>query len=195
MNVYDFDGTIYKGDSTIDFYLYSLKHNPLLIRFLPIQLFGLILYLFRIISKTKFKEYFFCFLKGINTEYMVCKFWEINQAKIFPWYISQHKADDIVISASPEFLIKPICSILNIENVIASRVDSNTGKFTGNNCYGQEKVKRLKDEYEIDHIDNFYSDSLSDTPLADISANAYLVKGHKVVEWERRVTLEGFSEI
>ena len=26
MNVYDFDGTIYNGDSTIDFYLYCIKH-------------------------------------------------------------------------------------------------------------------------------------------------------------------------
>ena len=25
MNVYDFDRTIYDGDSTIDFYLYSIK--------------------------------------------------------------------------------------------------------------------------------------------------------------------------
>lgn len=28
MNVYDFDKTIYNGDSTIDFYLYSLRKKP-----------------------------------------------------------------------------------------------------------------------------------------------------------------------
>ena len=27
MNVYDFDKTIYDGDSTLDFYLFSLKKN------------------------------------------------------------------------------------------------------------------------------------------------------------------------
>ncbi len=28
MNVYDFDGTIYSGDSTIDFYLFCLRKQP-----------------------------------------------------------------------------------------------------------------------------------------------------------------------
>ena len=44
MNGYDFDKTIYDGDSTIDFYIYSLKRNITLIRYLPIQVYGFILY-------------------------------------------------------------------------------------------------------------------------------------------------------
>lgn len=28
MHAYDFDGTIYDGDSTVDFYLYSLCKHP-----------------------------------------------------------------------------------------------------------------------------------------------------------------------
>ena len=32
MNVYDFDGTIYNGDSTIDFYIYALKSKPSIIK-------------------------------------------------------------------------------------------------------------------------------------------------------------------
>ena len=35
MNIYDFDGTLYDGDSTFDFILYSLKKHPSLLRFLP----------------------------------------------------------------------------------------------------------------------------------------------------------------
>lgn len=44
MNVYDFDGTIYNGDSTIDFFLYALKRNPSVLRYLPKQVWGFVLY-------------------------------------------------------------------------------------------------------------------------------------------------------
>ena len=46
MNVYDFDGTIYDGDSTIDFFFYSLKKKPSLICYLPKQATGFLLYFF-----------------------------------------------------------------------------------------------------------------------------------------------------
>ena len=54
INVYDFDKTIYDGDSTIDFYLYCLNRNKTLIFMLPTQLYGMLLY----ILKVKEKEYF-----------------------------------------------------------------------------------------------------------------------------------------
>ena len=56
MNVYDFDETIYSGDSTRDFYFYSIKKNPSLLRFLPKQGWAFLKYMFGIINKTKFKE-------------------------------------------------------------------------------------------------------------------------------------------
>ena len=58
MNVYDFDKTIYDGDSTLDFYLFSLKKNPMLIRFLPVQIIGFIKYMFGLCPKLYFKEKF-----------------------------------------------------------------------------------------------------------------------------------------
>ena len=59
MNVYDFDGTIYEGDSTVDFFLYALKNRPSVLRYLPKQICGFILYAAKRIDKTKLKEYFF----------------------------------------------------------------------------------------------------------------------------------------
>ena len=32
MNVYDFDKTIYKGDSTLDFYFFCLRKKPIIIK-------------------------------------------------------------------------------------------------------------------------------------------------------------------
>ena len=59
-----------------------------------------------------------------------------------------------------------------------------TGKIIGENCYGEEKVKRFYEAgYNKDSIDEFYSDSLSDSPLADISKTAYIVIKEKLVPW------------
>ena len=66
MNVYDFDGTIYDGDSSIDFFLYALKKKPSIIRFLPRQAWGFLRYKAGKTGKTAFKESLFSFLQGID---------------------------------------------------------------------------------------------------------------------------------
>lgn len=184
MNVYDFDGTIYNGDSTIDFFLYVLKHNPSVLRFFPKQAWGFVLYGTKRIDKTKLKEYFFSFLSVINTEELTESFWDQNQGRIFDWYLKQQKQDDIIISASPEFLLQPICDRLGIRCLIASEVDPQTGIFTGENCRGQEKVRRLDAGYNVTYIDSFYSDSHSDLPLAKIADKAFLVNKGVIKEWK-----------
>lgn len=185
MNVYDFDGTIYNGDSSVDFFLYALKHRPSILSYLPKQAWGFVLYGTNRIEKTKLKEYFFSFLSGINSEELAELFWNENQNKIFPWYLDQQKQEDIVISASPKFLLQPICNRLGIRRLIASEVDPKTGSFTGKNCHGQEKVLRLMAKYNITHIDSFYSDSHSDLPLAKIADKAFMVNKGIVKEWNR----------
>lgn len=176
MNVYDFDGTIYAGDSTIDFFLYSLRRNPALLRYLPRQTWGVLLYICRRIDKTQLKEYFFSFLGGVDAQSVVDAFWAQNQGKIYSWYLNQQRQDDIVISASPTFLLRPICSRIGVKYLIASEVDPKTGAFIGENCHGQEKVRRLAAECGLKHIGSFYSDSRSDLPLAKIADAAFLVR-------------------
>ena len=39
MNVYDFDGTIYDGDSTLDFWYFCLKKHPQILLYLPYHCF------------------------------------------------------------------------------------------------------------------------------------------------------------
>lgn len=184
MNVYDFDGTIYNGDSTVDFFLYVLKRNPSVLLYLPKQAWGFILYRTKRIDKTELKEHFFSFLSAINTEVLAEAFWNRNQDRIFDWYLKQQNEDDIIISASPKFLLRPICSRLGVRNLIASEVDPKSGAFTGENCHGQEKVRRLESEYNVTHIDRFYSDSRSDLPLAKIADKAFLVDKGMVSEWK-----------
>ena len=66
MNVYDFDKTIYNGDSTIEFYLYCVLKKPVILLCFPRQLWGAICYKLGFINKTQFKEIFYCFLTSLG---------------------------------------------------------------------------------------------------------------------------------
>lgn len=189
MNVYDFDGTIYNGDSTVDFFCYALKKNPALIRFFPKQLAAAARYALKRIGKTELKERFFCFLAGIDAADLAESFWDAHQGKIFDWYLEQQKADDVIISASPEFLLRPICGRLGIAHLIASEVDRGSGVFSGENCYGEGKVKRFEREFAAAHIERFYSDSRSDLPLARRAEQAFLVKKGAINDWNIEGTI------
>lgn len=185
INVYDFDKTIYDGDSTLDFYRFCLKNKPNIIAFLPLQILYFFQYLLGLITKTKFKEKFYMFLVAIpNIDQFVNKFWDKHEKKIMQWYFMQRTEQDIVISASPEFLLVPICQKIGMKKTIASRVDKNTGKYIGVNCYGLEKLKRLREVFPDEEIDNFYSDSLSDSCLAEIAKKSYLVVSGNLVTWK-----------
>jgi len=184
LNVYDFDETIYKGDSTRDFYFYCLKKHKSILKFLPRQGFAFLKYMFGIIPKTKFKEQFYVFLTGIkDIDNEVKLFWETHLCNIKKWYYEQRRDDDLIISASPEFLLAPVSEKLGFA-LMASRVDKYTGKTDGENCYGEEKVRRFYEKHHGEKIENFYSDSLSDSPLAEISDKGIIVIGDDFVLWE-----------
>lgn len=192
MNIYDFDKTIYDGDSTLDFYKYSIKKRPYILFRIIKAIIYMVKYKLNIIEKEKFKECFYEFLKDIpDIDKEIIEFWDINDKKIKKWYLNQIQDTDIIISASPEFILKPIITRLGIKekNLLSSIVDEKTGKYTGKNCYGEEKINRLKEYFEINNIsenviiENAYTDSLSDKPLLNIAKKGYLVKGNKLIEY------------
>jgi phosphoserine phosphatase len=181
VNVYDFDHTIYGGDSSVDFFLFALGKKPYLIILTPFQAVGILLYLLGFISKEKMKEFFFVFLGFIPAQETAVRFWEKNRRKIRQWYVRQKRDDDVIVSASPEFLLEPVvCGFLGV-SLIASRIDAQTGKYTGKNCYGKEKPARFSAAYPDAVIDNFYSDSTSDDPLAEKARRSFMVKGKRIV--------------
>lgn len=191
MNVYDFDQTIYHGDSTVDFYFYCLRHKPLMMRSVPGTIGAFALYQAGKWDKTRFKQQMYRFLTAIgDSEQVVRDFWSTHIKNIKPWYIEKtRRADDVIISASPEFLLRPACEQLGIKYLMASRVDAHTGKYTGINCWGEEKVRRFREVFGDAQIETFYSDSLSDTPLAREAKTAWIVRGDELIpwaEWEKR---------
>lgn len=187
MNVFDFDKTIFKGDSTAKFYKYCLvKYPGTWKHLLSMAVAFAKYYIFKKGTKTQCKEVFYRFLLEIpDVDAAVEDFWTKNFDGIFDWYKKMHKGSDVVISASPEFLLEGVCKKLGVQKMMASRVDKKTGRYDGENCHGEEKVRRFYEAYPDGVIDNFYSDSVSDAPLAKIAKNAFVIdKNGNVLEWE-----------
>lgn len=184
MNVYDFDGTIYDGDSSIDYFLFCLKKNRGMITKVSNIVWKGVLYKIGYITKQEFKSIFFGVIcKHTSWENDLQQFWEEKQYKIKKFYYENAQPEDVIISATPEIILKPICNKLGIKYLIASVIDGKTGEFLGQNCYGNEKVQRFFQYFPQGNIEDFFSDSLSDKPMAEIAQRAFLVKKNKISPW------------
>lgn len=184
MNAYDFDGTIYRGDSTIDYLLFCLIHQPRCLKGTPKAFQALLGYVCGRYSRDYAKQQCLLILKLVkNQDDLVGQFWDKHLQKMAPWYLHQMKTSDLWISASPTFLLAEPARRLGVGKVIATDVDQRSGLLLTQNCRGYEKVHRLRKEYPDSHINRFYSDSLSDEPMAKLAENAYLVRRKKVRPW------------
>ncbi len=105
INAYDFDETIYDGDSSVDFYLFCLKKNKKVLLQAPTQIIGAFLYLIKVYDKTKFKEKVFSYLKRVNNvDDYIDEFWKLKYKNIKDWYLKQKEKIYVIIYSSPEFL-------------------------------------------------------------------------------------------
>lgn len=183
INLYDFDKTIYDGDSSTDFFFYSLVKYPRILTCLPKIAVAGIKYKLKKRSKTEMKEVIFSFVKYIpNMKEHIESFWDSHRCYLKDFYMKTNHDKDVIISASPEFLLKPIAEELKVLKLIGSKVDVKTGKFKGLNCHGEEKVKRLNKEYKDYEVLSSYSDSLSDIPILQLAKNQYIVKKDKLIK-------------
>ena len=186
MNVYDFDKTIYARDSSISIYLYVIKRKPIImIKSTIRQLIAFISYRAGKIGKERLKSEYFSFLKNINIDEYIPGFIDQEMANIEQWYINRKRKDDIWITASPYFIVAKFAEKLGISNVIGSNIEKGTGEMIGKNCFGDEKRRRIEEIINSNNIDEFYSDSLSDYPMAKLAKKAFWVdnRKHKIRKW------------
>ena len=185
MNVYDFDGTIYPTDCTIGFGFWCMNRHPKLwFTFFPKMIVTLIRRKAGKIPEYLLQRRLFSFLTQVDDfDVQIERYWDKNEKKIAPWYLKQKRDDDLIISASPSCIIEPIANRLGV-NFMATEFDREFGVFTNNLMYAKEKAKYIFD-HGFPMIENFYSDSLADTPLALCAEKAYLVsnKARTVKPW------------
>lgn len=196
---FDFDGTLTRKDSFIEFIVFVHGRKKLilgLIRYVHI----IILTKLKLFPNWKAKQKVFShFFKGMSYDTFrslgeafsaeIAKFTNNKTLSILRQY--QNTGSTIyVITASIEEWVRPFCSSICVDNVIATQVEvDNNGKLTGlfasKNCYGEEKVNRLK-KCEPDR-DNYYlftcGDSCGDINLLNYADESLYVGSDKLKEF------------
>lgn len=186
MNVYDFDNTIYDGETLVDIILYYIAHDPKIWKYIPKLAIIAVkdaCHLFTVeeavVAYSGFLEGYYVNMKNIDGD--IVKFWDRHEKKIKPFYEKVRRDDDIIVSGTTDFLLDEIAKRMNIKNYVCSSIDKKTGKFT-RLCFLENKVKAFYEEYPGAHIDNFYTDSMNDKAMMDISDHVFLVKKNKITQ-------------
>ena len=184
MNVYDFDGTIYNGDSGVDFVKFMFRKKKMLVlKYLVFSLKYTIRYKLKKISFKEMKQNLFAFVKEVdNLKSFTEEFAEIHKNNIKDYYLSLRRDDDLIISASLDFYLIPLCNKMNINNVLCTKYDVENGMIIGENCKGDEKVRRFNEAYGSNAvIENAYGDSKNDVPIIKRALEGYIIKGNEIV--------------
>lgn len=184
-DLYDFDGTIYDGDSGVDLVLFAIRKKPIVILYLLKSIKMVVLYLLKLRTKEEVKSKLFSFLQEFpDTDEFVREFWQCHEKKIKQfWKKKKTHRRDIIISASGYFWLKPFADKYNVKDLFATDINPKTGEVSGNNCHGEEKVKLFYDKYPNAEIKKMYTDSINDLPLIEEAKEGFLVKRNKIYSY------------
>lgn len=191
MRVFDFDGTIYDGESLFDLYLYSARHDPKVFRYIAPVLRYAIKYKIGRATLEQMERGVGKVAEGYLTELsnsrrvssidqLVNDFWDRNYSRIKSWY--HPEADDVILTASFDLTVGAACRKLGVRNLVASEVDLQTMKVTYLN-FNTNKPKRFRELFGPDAvIDEFYTDSKFDQPMIDMARHAFMVRGNTITQ-------------
>ncbi|AJH01367.1 HAD family hydrolase [Clostridium beijerinckii] len=207
--IFDIDYTITKKETLMELFKYVIKKDKKNLRFLPRAIYCGIMYAIGIYDERKVKETFLRFIDGIKEEELaelVKEFYDerlknilYDDALKMMKKLKNEGYDIYLISASPEFYVNEFYNIKEVDKVIGTKFGFENGTFVrkmvGNNCKGEEKVRRLKEalkdeKIEVDFKESYmFSDSLSDKPLLDLVGKPYLInykKNHdiEILRWK-----------
>ena len=68
MKVFDFDNTIYRGERSVDYSFYMIRHNKKILRYVPTILFSLVGYKLCLLKKEKLESIINDFMAGVLDE-------------------------------------------------------------------------------------------------------------------------------
>ncbi len=187
MNVYDFDDTIFDGDTAIEFTLEYLKKNPSLLKLTPdiikvIRDYRNLTFRFEdIVDKYGPMLSDFILSQNIDPKQVAKEFWDKREHKIKSFYFEIQKEDDLVISASPTFILEEICNRIGIKHFLGTEMDFEKGTFE-RWCFRDKKIEFFREAYPDGIIDDFYTDSFHDEFLFPYAKRVFLVKGNKITQ-------------
>ena len=186
IHAFDFDGTLTRRDTLLEFIRYVKGNKEFLIGFLK-HLHLLIMMKLGMMPNWKTKRIIFQYFFGGMTlekfnEY--CEKFAKEKASLLrkKGMVAVNKAvmdgdQVVIISASIENWVEPFFrfQVSNNINIIGTKIQVVDGKLTGRfltkNCYGEEKVRRLLEQYpdRKEYKLVAYGDSRGDHALLDFA--------------------------
>ena len=182
MRVFDFDNTIYNGESVFDFYLFSIKKNPKVIKYLFVVVYNLLKYK---AGKTTMndleeavKKYAIDYLTAFDSyDELVNEFWDSHIHKIKKWYKPQ--SDDVIMTASLNLIMDELCRRLGVKNLVCTTVNRETLEVEYIN-FGKNKCDAFREKFPDESIDEFYTDNIADMPMIEAAEKGYIMSGNKI---------------
>lgn len=184
LNVYDFDNTIYDGESSFDFFLFFVRRYPWVVRYLPrVALVGIRYRLGRLSERELFRAAdrlgHVLVRSGCDLQAMAGEFWEENRGKIRAFYLRRHRDDDVIVSASPRFLLEGIARELGVRSLICSELDVRTGALQFA-CFRDRKAEAFRRQFPDAVVQRYYTDTAGhDAQMIALAEHAYLIRGER----------------
>lgn len=188
---FDFDGTITTRDTLIKFIRFAIGDLKFIFGMIVLSPM-LLLYKLKVIPNYKAKQmlisWFFKDMdeerfKDLANEYSlkhIDSILNLDAIDKLKWHKEQnHKI--VIVSASMECWIQAWARKNNYE-LIATKLEMKdrklTGKFLTKNCFGQEKVNRIKEKFNLDEYEFIYAygDSSGDKEMLSIANQGFYRK-------------------
>ena len=185
---FDFDGTITTKDTMLELIKFSSGEPAYYLGMIRLSPYLIALKL-KLISATLAKEKMLThFVGGINLAVFneQCKKFSEAMLPILIRPMAMDKIKEhlnnnhevVIVSASAENWVSQWCLQNNIK-YLATRLevidDKITGKLSGLNCNGEEKVNRIKNKYSLADYSSIYcyGDTTGDKPMLQLATFAY----------------------
>lgn len=181
---FDFDGTITRKDTLLEFIKYNKGKWYFYIGFL-LNLPYLVLYRLKIISNQTAKEKILRFFFGRTPLDLFNEKCTLFSTHALPDLIRPKAQREIknlqdknftvvIVSASPENWIKDWAEKNKLQLIATRLMVHNgrlTGKIMGRNCHGKEKVRRIKEKFSLSEAEMIYAygDNSGDRPMLSIA--------------------------
>jgi len=187
--LFDFDGTITRKDSLLDFLKFTFGMGAVLrgIFSMALPLAG---YKVGLVAGERMKEKVLTrFFKGLSPEtleqmgekYVREALWGIiRESAVEKIREHQGKGDEVVIvTASIAQYVKPLAFELGV-GLIATELEVRdgllTGRLSGVNCSGPEKVRRIREAFDLEKFSSIYAygDSPNDREMLAIAGFPFM---------------------
>ena len=177
----DFDGTITSKDSFVEFSVFSKPFFSLM------KFWITTFFLFLITPKSKLKERFFKNFQGEKLDLFqsICNLFvkeklikTIRQSFLDFNQNLDPNSKIVIVSASISNYLEPWCNSMGFD-LISTELEVKDGKLTGKfstpNCNGPEKVRRIKEKYDLSIYDEIhvFGNSKGDFPMLELGTHKY----------------------